>query len=60
MSRYSITVERAFDEIAHSYHADSDGHWVTLKDGFHRDGGQIVHEWTVADMLVARKEVEKR
>ena len=54
--RYSKAVAEPFMDVSEGdYYADSDGHWLTLKKGFSYMGGQIVHEWSVKDMLAARR-----
>lgn len=58
MARPSKQVKAAFADVAVEYSADLDGHWVTLKPGFEYQGGRIVHEWTVPNMLRARRELE--
>lgn len=59
-AKYSKQVAKAFADVSiGDYYVDSDGHWLTLKKGFHRQGGQIVHEATAREMLAARQEIEK-
>lgn len=59
MARYSKQVAKAYQDVSvGDYYVDSDGHWLTLKEGYSRMGGRIVHEGTARDMLEARKEVE--
>lgn len=60
MARWSKRVAKAFEDISEGdYYVDNDGHWLTLKEGWERMGGRIVHEWNVRDMLAARKECQK-
>jgi hypothetical protein len=58
--KYSERVAKAYADVSiGDYYVDQDGHWLTLKDGYHRDGGQIVHEWSARDMLAARSDVKQ-
>jgi hypothetical protein len=58
-ARYSKRVRDAFAEVSvGDYYVDSDGHWLTLKPGHTHNGGRIVHEWTAAAMLEARKQID--
>ena len=59
-AKYSKRVAKAYEDVSiGDYYVDPDGHWLTLKGGYHRHGGQIVHEWSAADMLAARSEVQE-
>lgn len=42
------------DEI----YKDGDGYWLTLKEQFHWFHGQIMHEYTLRDMLSALQSVK--
>lgn len=42
------------DEI----YKDGDGYWLTLKEQFHWFNGQIMHEYTLRDMLSALQSVK--
>jgi hypothetical protein len=56
--RWSNAVAEAFADVSEGdYYVDLDGHWLTLKAGWNRQGGRIVHEWSARDMLKARKEI---
>ena len=61
MARYSQTIARrvATDSRLATYDADLDGHWVVLEDGYNVQGGQIVHEWTVSDLMRALTHIEE-
>ena len=37
---------------------DGDGYWLTLKEQFHWFHGQIMHEYTLRDMLSALQSVK--
>jgi len=55
MARYSNTLAALAQSNPQiqSYDCDSDGHWLVTTDGFERDGGQIIHEDTVRQCLIA-------
>ena len=63
MTRYSKTLATVVekDPRLEGYYADSDGHWVDLKEGWQRWGEVcVVHEWNVRDTLTAiRHDIEK-
>lgn len=59
MARYSKQVKHAFADVeVGDYYVDSDGHWLTLKEGWQFMGGRIVHHETAKGMLEARREIE--
>lgn len=44
--------------MVYEIYKDTDGYWVTLKEEFHWFHGQIMHEYTLRDMMSALKSVE--
>jgi hypothetical protein len=58
MKTFRALMARHADKVVEGF-KDLDGYWVTLKEGWNRDGGRIVHEWSVRDLAAAFREVER-